>query len=135
MDETQTLAFLAFFDGRPEEAALARALLGGILSALPETQVQVQKTQITLKHRHVFAALSLPRRSRDRKDHKLTLTLGLAHRLDSPPGGHRHRTLPRPLDPPPPRLHPRGSGRPAPGLAAGSLCLCPIQTMTKGGIP
>lgn len=57
---------------------------GGILSALPETQVQVQKTQITLKHRHVFAALSLPRRSRDRKDHKLTLTLGLAHRLDSP---------------------------------------------------
>ena len=84
MDETQTLALLAFFDGRPEEAALARALLGGILLALPETQVQVQKTQITLKHRHVFAALSLPRRSRDRKDHKLTLTLGLAHRLDSP---------------------------------------------------
>ena len=84
MDETQTLALLAFFDGRPEEAALARALLRGILSALPETQVQVQKTQITLKHRHVFAALSLPRRSRDRKDHKLTLTLGLAHRLDSP---------------------------------------------------
>ena len=84
MDETQTLALLAFFDGRPEEAALARALLGGILSALPETQVQVQKTQITLKHRHVFAALSLPRRSRDRKDHKLTLTLGLTHRLDSP---------------------------------------------------
>ncbi len=30
------------------------------------------KTQITLKHRHVFAALSPPRRSRDRKDHKLT---------------------------------------------------------------
>ena len=84
MDETQTLALLAFFDGRPEEAALARALLGGILSALPETPVQVQKTQITLKHRHVFAALSLPRRSRHRKDHKLTLTLGLAHRLDSP---------------------------------------------------
>ena len=28
MDETQTLALLAFFDGRPEEAALARALLG-----------------------------------------------------------------------------------------------------------
>ena len=84
MDETQTLALLAFFDGRPEEAALARALLRGILSALPETQVQVQKTQITLKHRHVFAALSLPRRSRDRKGHKLTLTLGLTHRLDSP---------------------------------------------------
>ena len=84
MDETQTLALLAFFDGRPEEAALARALLRGILSALPETQVQVQKTQITLKHRHVFAALSLPRRSRDRKDHKLPLTLGLAHRLASP---------------------------------------------------
>ena len=78
MDETQTLALLAFFDGRPEEAALARALLGGILLALPETQVQVQKTQITLKHRHVFAALSLPRRSRDRKDHKLTL-LSLIH--------------------------------------------------------
>ena len=84
MDETQTLALLAFFDGRPEEAALARALLGGILLALPETQVQVQKTQITLKHRHVFAALSLPRRSRDRKAHRLTLTLGLARRLESP---------------------------------------------------
>ena len=49
MDETQTLALLAFFDGRPEEAAPGPCPAGGILLALPETQVQVQKTQITFE--------------------------------------------------------------------------------------
>lgn len=84
MDDALTPALLAFFDGAPEEFSLGCALLEGILAACPGSAAVVQKTQITLKGRHVFAALSLPRRSRDRKDHKLTLTLGLARRLDSP---------------------------------------------------
>lgn len=84
MEDALPLALLSFFDGQPEEYSLACALLEGLLAALPETQVRVQKTQITLSGRHNFAALSLPRRSRDRKAHRLTLTLGLSHRLDSP---------------------------------------------------
>ena len=84
MEDVLTPALLSFFDGQPEEYSLACALLEGLLAALPETQVRVQKTQITLSGRHNFAALSLPRRSRDRKAHRLTLTLGLSHRLDSP---------------------------------------------------
>ena len=84
MDNALTPALLAFFDGAPEEFSLACALLEGILAACPGSAAVVQKTQITLKARHVFAALSLPRRSRDRKAHRLTLTLGLARRLDSP---------------------------------------------------
>lgn len=84
MDDALTPALLAFFDGAPEEFSLACALLEGILAACPGSAAVVQKTQITLKGRHVFAALSLPRRSRDRKAHRLTLTLGLARRLESP---------------------------------------------------
>lgn len=84
MDEHLIPDLLFFFDGLPEEHNLACALLDQILTTLPETAVRVQKTQITLTGRHGFAALSLPRRSRDRKAHRLTLTLGLPHRLDSP---------------------------------------------------
>lgn len=111
MDDALTPELLRFFDSSPEEFALACALLKRILAACPGSVAVVQKTQITLKNRHVFAALSLPRRSRDRKAHRLTLTLGLPRRLESPrvdlatepyPGRWTHHVLlsaPEDLDP------------------------------------
>ena len=84
MEDVLTLALLSFFDGQPEEYSLACALLEGLLAALPETQVRVQKTQITLSGRHHLAARSHPRRSPARKAPRLPHPLGLSHRLDSP---------------------------------------------------
>ena len=122
MDDALTPALLAFFDSAPEEFSLACALLEGILAACPGSAAVVQKTQITLKGRHVFAALSLPRRSRDRKAHRLTLTLGLARRLDSP--GWTWPRSPTPAAGPTIFSSPPGGpGRPHAGLDPGGLCL------------
>ncbi len=84
MEEALALSLLSFFAGRPEEEVLGRTVTQWIVTALPQTTVRVQKTQITFQNRHVFAALSLPRRARDRAAHALTLTLGLPVRLDTP---------------------------------------------------
>lgn len=84
MEEALAPSLLSFFAGRPEEEVLGRTVTQWIVTALPQTTVRVQKTQITFQNRHVFAALSLPRRARDRAAHALTLTLGLPVRLDTP---------------------------------------------------
>ena len=84
MEEALALSLLSFFAGRPEEEVLGRTVTQWIVTALPQTTVRVQKTQITFQNRHVFAALSLPRRARDRAAHALTLPLGLPVRLDTP---------------------------------------------------
>ncbi len=84
MEEALALSLLSFFAGRPEEEVLGRTVTQWIVTDLPQTTVRVQKTQITFQNRHVFAALSLPRRARDRAAHALTLTLGLPVRLDTP---------------------------------------------------
>ena len=84
MEEALALSLLSFFAGRPEEEVLGRPVTQWIITALPQTTVRVQKTQITFQNRHVFAALSLPRRARDRAAHALTLTLGLPVQLDTP---------------------------------------------------
>lgn len=110
MEEALALSLLSFFADRPEEEVLGRSVTQWIVTALPQTTVRVQKTQITFQNRHVFAALSLPRRARDRAAHALTLTLGLPVRLDTPrvrmtaepyPGRWTHHLLlsgPRDLD-------------------------------------
>ena len=75
---------LFFFQRSPAALALYQALLRWMEPCFPQTALRVQKTQITFQNRHVFAALSLPRRARDRAAHALTLTLGLPVRLDTP---------------------------------------------------
>lgn len=84
MEEALALSLLSFFADRPEEEVLGRSVTQWIVTALPQTTVRVQKTQIIFQNRHVFAALSLPRRAGDRAAHALPLTLGLPVRLDTP---------------------------------------------------
>ena len=82
MDQTT----LFFFNQHPDALYLYEAFRERLLSALPETVIQPQKSQITLKNRRVFGAVSFlaARRAKERPDPYLTITLGLGRRLDSP---------------------------------------------------
>ena len=76
---------LFFFNGRPEALPLYEAFEKRLLSELEGVVVQPQKSQITLKTRRVFGAVSfLPaRKAKDRPNPYITVTLGLNRRLDS----------------------------------------------------
>lgn len=70
---------LLFFNGRPRELALYEALRKKMEAELPESNVKVQKSQISFYGRHLFAAVSLPR---SRKN-SILVTLGLPYKLGS----------------------------------------------------
>ena len=76
---------LVFFNGRPEALPLYEAFEKRLLSELEGVVVQPQKSQITLKNRRVFGAVSfLPaRKAKDRPNPYITVTRGLNRRLDS----------------------------------------------------
>lgn len=77
---------LFFFNKRPEAIPLYEVFESRLLSELEGVVIQPQKSQITLKNRRVFGAVSfLPaRKAKDRPDPYLTITLGLNRREGSP---------------------------------------------------
>ena len=77
---------LFFFNEKPEAIPLYRAFEERLLSELEGVVIQPQKSQITLKNRRVFGAVSfLPaRKAKDRPDPYITVTLGLNRRESSP---------------------------------------------------
>ena len=77
---------LMFFDGHMELLALYEALEARILSAWPDTQVVVRKTQISFYGARMFACVSFlrPRPKRELPGAYITLTLGFPCRKDSP---------------------------------------------------
>lgn len=77
---------LFFFNEHPEAIPLYEAFEARLLFELEGVVIQPQKTQITLKNRRVFGAVSfLPaRKAKDRPDPYLTITLGLNRREPSP---------------------------------------------------
>ncbi len=77
---------LFFFNEKPAAIPLYEAFEERLLSELGEVEFKVQKTQITLKNRRVFGAVSLlpARRAKDRPDPYITITLGLNRRNPSP---------------------------------------------------
>lgn len=76
---------LFFFNGYPEALPLYEAFEKRLLSELEGVVVQPQKSQITLKNRRVFGAVSFlaARKAKDRPNPYITVTLGLNRRLDS----------------------------------------------------
>lgn len=76
------------FFGRshPEALPLWAALRARLLERLPDSELRVQRTQIGLVARHVYGAVSfLPAlRKAERPDPFLTVTVGLARRLEHP---------------------------------------------------
>ena len=77
---------LFFFNEHPQAVSLYSAFEERLLTELEGVAIQPQKTQITLKNRRVFGAVSfLPaRRAKDRPDPYITITLGLNRREGSP---------------------------------------------------
>lgn len=72
---------LFFFDGRPGELALYRALERRLEGAFPQASVKVQKSQISFYGGGLFAMASLPRRKRESG---LVVSFGLGRREPSP---------------------------------------------------
>lgn len=70
----------------PGAIPLYRAFETRVLAQHPAASLRVQKTQVTFVNPRVFACASLLRARRKAllPDPYLTITLGLAHRLDSP---------------------------------------------------
>lgn len=77
---------LFFFNEHPEAVPLYEAFEARLLSELEGVMIRPQKSQITLKNRRVFGAVSfLPaRKAKDRPDPYITVTLGLNRRESSP---------------------------------------------------
>lgn len=77
---------LFFFNQHPEAIPLYEAFEERLLSELEGVAIQPQKSQITLKNRRVFGAVSfLPaRKAKARPDPYITITLGLNRRENSP---------------------------------------------------
>ncbi len=77
---------LFFFNEHPEALPLYEAFEKRLLAELEGVVIQPQKSQITLKNRRVFGAVSflLARRAKARPDPYITITLGLNRREGSP---------------------------------------------------
>ena len=77
---------LFFFNQHPEAIPLYTAFEERLLAELEGVVIQPQKSQITLKNRRVFGAVSfLPARgAKVRPDPYITITLGLNRREGSP---------------------------------------------------
>lgn len=76
---------LLFFQRMPELLPVYEKLRGLLASAYPDMGVKVSKTQISLKNRHVFAAVSLPwRRLKAWPEKYVLVSFGLGRRLENP---------------------------------------------------
>ena len=83
--ESITADELFFFDAKPGAFSLYEAFRKAVLDRIPETRIEVKKTQISFFSRYMFAAVSFAkvRRSKDRPDPFLTITFGLPYRKES----------------------------------------------------
>lgn len=81
-----TLNELLFFDRHPAALPLYEKLKCSILAEIPETRIEVRKTQISFFTKHMFAAASFTpvRKAKERPDPFLTVTFGLRCRKNSP---------------------------------------------------
>ena len=83
--ESITVDELFFFDAKPGAFFLYEAFRKAVLDRIPETRIEVKKTQISFFSRYMFAAVSFAkvRRAKDRPDPFLTITFGLPYRKES----------------------------------------------------
>lgn len=76
---------LLFFKEHPAALPVYEAFAGKLARALPDSNVRVQKTQITFSNRHVYACVSFLRvkKKAELPDSFFVLTLGLPYALES----------------------------------------------------
>ena len=77
---------ILFFAAKPETLPLYEGLREAILGTVEGAEIEVKKTQVSFRKRHLFAAVSFTpvRRVKERPPVFLTLTLGLSDPLPSP---------------------------------------------------
>ena len=85
-DSVITPDILFFFDGHPGALALYETLAEKLLAQFPETEIRVQKTQVSFYDGRMYACASLAavRRKAERPDPYLTVTFSLDAPSDSP---------------------------------------------------
>ena len=76
---------LFFFDSHPKALPLYEAFREHVLDRMPDTKIQVKKTQISFFRQCMYAAVSFTpvRKAKDRPDPFLTITFGLSYRKES----------------------------------------------------
>ena len=74
---------MTFFSAFPEALELYEPLRNKIISRFPDSEIRVQKTQITFKATHGYAFVS-HRKMKGCPDNFIILSFGLVSRLDSP---------------------------------------------------
>ena len=81
-----TLEEMLFFDNHPAALPLYEKLKESILAEIPDTRIEVKKTQISFFTKHMFAAASFTpvRKAKERPEPFLTVTFGLRDRAASP---------------------------------------------------
>ena len=80
-----TVDELLFFDSHQDALTLYQAFREAVLGKVPDTRIEVKKTQISFFNRRMFAAVSfaLVRKAKDRPKPFLTITFGLPYRKES----------------------------------------------------
>ena len=75
---------LRFFEGRSFALQIYETFEYQLLARLPDTKIDVQKSQITLRNPRVFGCVSLMRVRRPMPPVYMVVTFGLGRRLASP---------------------------------------------------
>ena len=77
---------ILFFDKHPDALTLYEAFTDAVTTMYPDTEIRVQKTQISFYDVHMFACASFARvkKKKELPDPYLVITLGMPHPLESP---------------------------------------------------
>lgn len=75
-----------FFNKQPDALPLYEAFADAVTKLYPETEIRVQKTQISFYDVHMFACVSFVRvkKKKELPEPYLVVTLGMPHPLESP---------------------------------------------------
>ena len=77
---------ILFFDKHPDALTLYEAFTYAVTTMYPDTEIRVQKTQISFYDVHMFACVSFTRvkKKKELPDPYLVITLGMPYPLESP---------------------------------------------------
>lgn len=84
-ESTFSVDELIFFDSKQNALSLYETFREAVLEKVPDTRIEVKKTQISFFNRHMYAAVSFApvRRAKNRPDPFLTITFGMPYRKES----------------------------------------------------
>ena len=77
---------ILFFDKHPDALTLYEAFTDAVTTMYPDTEIRVQKTQISFYDVHMFACVSFLRvkKKKELPEPYLVVTLGMPYPLESP---------------------------------------------------